>query len=142
MKDTTKTLSSKIPSVTARMPPNTASSAATTAIGRYGCTTEGTSTSNSKPTAMPRSRPMAGITGPPWSTPLLSRAGHLDGRGAPRQGKRLVCLDLVLDAVKRLALGEPPESWTVDELRAEHVGVSDRGDHVRRLERPHVDQDH
>ena len=32
--ETTNTLSSKIPSSTARRPPNTASSAATTAIGR------------------------------------------------------------------------------------------------------------
>ena len=38
----TNCLSSKTPSRVARMPPNTASSAATTAMGRYGCSTSGT----------------------------------------------------------------------------------------------------
>ena len=42
MNETTKTLSSKIPSRMARSAPNTASSAATTAIGRYGCKPTGT----------------------------------------------------------------------------------------------------
>ncbi len=41
--ETTKTLSSKIPSRNARSAPNTASSAATTAIGRYGSSPSGTS---------------------------------------------------------------------------------------------------
>src|ERR1700694_2234448 len=51
--DTTNTFESKIRSRYARSPPNTASSAATTAIGRYGCMASGTPGWNTRPNTMP-----------------------------------------------------------------------------------------
>src|SRR2546430_8814042 len=51
--DTTNCLSSKTPSSFARIPPNTASSAATTAIGRYRWRTSGTDGSQTAPRTTP-----------------------------------------------------------------------------------------
>src|SRR6476659_3811310 len=68
-KETTKTLSLKIPSSTARTAPNTASRAAMTAMGRYGCSHSGTSGCRKSPIRMPPMRPRTGITvlAPSWS---------------------------------------------------------------------------
>ena len=56
------TRSSKIPSSSARSPPKTASSAATTAIGRYGCSQSGTVGCSTSPATTPTSSPIAAIT--------------------------------------------------------------------------------
>src|SRR6185437_7808947 len=79
MNDTTKTLSSKIPSRIARIAPNTASSAATTAIGKYGCKPTGTVGCKMTPTTTPTARAMAAIT----AIPTASRSGR--PRWPPRE---------------------------------------------------------
>src|SRR5205823_2139827 len=56
--ETTNCLSSKIPSSLARIPPNTASRAATTAIGRYGWRASGTDGSNTRPSTTPTASAM------------------------------------------------------------------------------------
>src|SRR6478609_7815878 len=61
--ETTKTLSSKMPSRNARSAPKTASRAATTAIGRYGSSHTGTSGCSSSPARTPSSSPTAAIIG-------------------------------------------------------------------------------
>src|SRR5690606_14429976 len=57
--ETTNTFSSKTPSSRARRPPNMASSAATIAIGRYGCSQIGTSGWSKSPSATPISSPIS-----------------------------------------------------------------------------------
>src|SRR3954464_9810818 len=87
--DTVKTRSSKIQSSTARSPPKTASSAATTAIGRYGCSHTGTVGSSTSPTMTPTSRPIAAITGRPPGGAWRGAAGGRPpggGGGGPAEG--------------------------------------------------------
>src|SRR5947209_20609941 len=66
MNETTNCLSSKMPSSFARIPPNTASSAATTAIGRYGWRASGTDHLKMTPSTTPTaSASTANIQCPP-----------------------------------------------------------------------------
>src|SRR5437016_5699083 len=98
--DTTNCLSSKMPSSLARIPPNTASSAATTAIGRYGWRTSGTDGSKIAPSTTPTSsatsantqcppgddgtgvpgEPAGGFVGDPLEVPVEHHAQLLPGR--------------------------------------------------------------
>src|SRR3954447_15515863 len=73
-KETTKTFSSKIRSSQARTPPNNASSAATTAIGRYGCRSNGTVGCSTRPSATPSATASATITAgpPPYDVPAAA----------------------------------------------------------------------
>src|SRR5699024_658459 len=59
------TCESKAPSRLARRPPARVSRAATTAMGRYGCRSAGTSGWTTTPSTRPSARPMMAITGSP-----------------------------------------------------------------------------
>src|SRR6478735_251754 len=84
--ETTKTLSSKMPSRIARTAPKTASRAAMTAIGRYGWSHTGTA--GCRATAWPPQYPRSGRTG--WSDPPRpARSGRR--RRRCRRGCRRCC---------------------------------------------------
>src|SRR5918997_6465161 len=102
MNEMTNCLSSKMPSSLARTPPNTASSAATTAIGRYGCTHAGTLGSSQSPT----STPITSATMPTNGSAPLPRELRFR-RGAGRQGQRRHRLDGEPGAVHLGEGGEP-----------------------------------
>src|SRR5699024_37966 len=68
-KEVTNTRSSKTPSSRARTAPKRASSAATTAIGRYGCSSTGTEGCRMRPSTTPTSRPATAIIAPSLRRP-------------------------------------------------------------------------
>src|SRR3712207_6315353 len=135
MKETTNCLSSKIPSSLARMPPNTASSAATTAIGRYGSSAAGTVGSSQIPRPAPTTRAMTAIIGHPRSPGTARGARHgragrrrRAGMAQPWFGRRGKChvvllLHVELHAVRLDVLGEPLGGHRGGERGIEVVGA-------------------
>src|SRR5262245_1283095 len=154
MNETTNTRSLKIPSNQARSPPNTASSAATTAIGRYGCIHNGMVGSTNNPASTPNSRPMRTITW--YRSPALGRFGRgralarllrlLSGEGQAELaggGQRKVGAGghLEPDRVVLSQAAQPQPGRSVHKARLQRARVADRLDQVRSAQRAVPDQD-
>src|SRR5699024_10561117 len=82
------TCESKAPSRLARRPPARVSSAATTAMGRYGCSSAGTSGWTTTPSTRPSTRPMTAITGSPPRCRARRRSTMCPAAGSARSRRR------------------------------------------------------
>src|SRR5699024_4200400 len=79
------TCESKAPSRLARRPPARGSSAATTAMGRYGGSSAGTSGWTTTPSTRPSTRPLTAITGSPPRRPGPRRSAAWPAAGTARR---------------------------------------------------------